>query len=107
LQGLKSRALRAEVLKALEAFPGRPKRRSVFSKPTAVPAHEHIACSFCGKPRTEVDRCVAGPGVYICDGCVRACVEILDESGVSVRGPGVDDRLQRLEERIARLESGG
>ena len=37
-------------------------------------------CSFCTKPSTEVERLVAGPGVYICDGCVDLCKTIIDES---------------------------
>jgi hypothetical protein len=37
------------------------------------------ACSFCGKPNTEVERLVAGPGVYICDECVGLCNEVLGE----------------------------
>jgi ATP-dependent protease Clp ATPase subunit len=28
------------------------------------------SCSFCLKPNTEVRTLVAGPGVFICDGCV-------------------------------------
>lgn len=36
-------------------------------------------CSFCGKTDDQVDKLVAGPnGVYICDGCIRLCGEILD-----------------------------
>jgi ATP-dependent protease Clp ATPase subunit len=40
--------------------------------------HLGLACSFCGKGTAEVGHLVAGPGVYICDGCVRLCAEILD-----------------------------
>ena len=36
------------------------------------------ACSFCRKPSTEVRRLVAGPGVFICDGCVALCVQLID-----------------------------
>ena len=36
-------------------------------------------CSFCGKPRPQLRKLVAGPGVYICDECVALCVEILEE----------------------------
>jgi ClpX C4-type zinc finger len=36
-------------------------------------------CSFCGKSKEQVGRLVAGPGVFICDECVRLCAEILDE----------------------------
>jgi hypothetical protein len=34
-------------------------------------------CSFCGKPREEGRRLVAGPGVFICADCVQLCSEIL------------------------------
>lgn len=36
-------------------------------------------CSFCGKTDDKVNRLIAGPnGVYICDGCIKLCTEILD-----------------------------
>ena len=38
----------------------------------------NIRCSFCGKGQDEVNRLVAGPGVYICDECIEVCFEILD-----------------------------
>ena len=34
-------------------------------------------CSFCGKSRSEVKKLIAGPGVYICDGCVVVCQGVL------------------------------
>ncbi len=41
----------------------------------------HYACSFCGKPREEVEHLIAGPnGVYICDECVTLCNKILTEA---------------------------
>ena len=33
-----------------------------------------LRCTFCGKQHTEVAKLIAGPGVYICDGCVNLCV---------------------------------
>jgi Na+-transporting methylmalonyl-CoA/oxaloacetate decarboxylase gamma subunit len=36
-------------------------------------------CSFCGKPRPQLRRLIAGPGVYVCDECVALCVDILEE----------------------------
>lgn len=36
-----------------------------------------IHCSFCLKPRSEVERLVAGPGVYICDECVALCGQLI------------------------------
>ncbi len=38
---------------------------------------DDAACSFCGKGPAEVARLVAGPNVWICDGCVRVCYEII------------------------------
>ncbi len=38
-----------------------------------------LRCSFCGKPKDQVRRLVAGPGVCICDECVELCKEIVDE----------------------------
>ena len=37
------------------------------------------ACSFCGKGPTEVNHLVQGPSVWICDGCVRVCYQILEQ----------------------------
>ena len=34
-------------------------------------------CSFCGRAAADVNKIISGPGVYICDGCVRLCGEIL------------------------------
>ena len=46
-----------------------------------------IRCSFCGKRETQVERLIAGPGVYICSDCVQACSELLrDEMQVDDRG---------------------
>ena len=42
--------------------------------------NKHLKCSFCGKPQSQVNRLVAGPGVYICDECIQVCQEILKEN---------------------------
>ena len=39
---------------------------------------KNIKCSFCGKTQENVDRIVAGPGVYICDECIEVCKNIID-----------------------------
>ncbi|MCD7860245.1 MAG: ATP-dependent Clp protease ATP-binding subunit ClpX [Firmicutes bacterium] len=39
-----------------------------------------IRCSFCGKRETQVERLIAGPGVYICSDCVQACSELLQQN---------------------------
>jgi hypothetical protein len=38
-----------------------------------------LACSFCGSTAAEVTRLIAGPRVFICDGCVARCNAILAE----------------------------
>ena len=38
-----------------------------------------IRCSFCGKTQDSVERIIAGPGVYICDECIKVCNNIIDE----------------------------
>ncbi len=37
----------------------------------------YTRCSFCGKGPDQVKRLVAGPGVYICDKCIKLCYEVL------------------------------
>ncbi|MEK7688832.1 MAG: ATP-dependent Clp protease ATP-binding subunit ClpX, partial [Deltaproteobacteria bacterium] len=38
-----------------------------------------LICSFCGKSQAEVKKLIAGPMVYICDGCVELCNDIIGE----------------------------
>lgn len=51
------------------------------------------ACSFCGAGPAQVERLISGPGVWICDGCVRASYEIIESldqkqpAGVGEAGP--------------------
>lgn len=44
---------------------------------------DDITCSFCGRSQDEVDRIIAGPGVYICNECAKLCNEILSEEEIS------------------------
>ena len=36
-------------------------------------------CSFCGRSSDEVEKLIAGPGVYICNECIEVCENILRE----------------------------
>jgi ATP-dependent protease Clp ATPase subunit len=72
-------------------------------------------CSFCGKPAAEVQKLIAGPGVYICDGCVSLCVTILaGDSPGEARVPewsGLSDEellasLPRIAATSAQIENG-
>ncbi len=40
---------------------------------------KNIRCSFCGKPQAIAKRLIAGSGCYICDDCVRMCMEIVQD----------------------------
>jgi hypothetical protein len=48
-----------------------------------------LYCTFCGKSQHEVRKLIAGPAVYICDGCVDLCTDIVDED------PDHDEKLFR------------
>lgn len=49
-----------------------------------------IRCSFCGKSEDEVEKIVAGPGVYICNECVDLCKRIIDTE-MEQESPAVAD----------------
>src|SRR5690242_20470089 len=54
----------------------------------AVQRDRVFRCSFCTKPASEVQRLIAGNGVYICDECVGVCNEILTAHACSgPKGP--------------------
>lgn len=38
-----------------------------------------LKCSFCKKSEDQVRKLVAGPGIYICDECIKQCNEIIEE----------------------------
>lgn len=38
-----------------------------------------LSCSFCGKSHDEVRKLIAGPEVYICNECVRLCMDIIEQ----------------------------
>jgi ATP-dependent Clp protease ATP-binding subunit ClpX len=43
---------------------------------------KELNCSFCGKVKSEVERLVAGPGVYICNECIGSCYGLLEEQAL-------------------------
>jgi ATP-dependent Clp protease ATP-binding subunit ClpX len=45
-------------------------------------------CSFCTKPSSQVEKLIAGPGVYICNQCVGRCTGILDAEQQKPSQPG-------------------
>lgn len=38
-------------------------------------------CSFCGRSKSSIKKLFSGPGVYICDNCIRLCYQILTREG--------------------------
>jgi ATP-dependent Clp protease ATP-binding subunit ClpA len=62
------------VKKELECFISPARRRRRARGKTGG-----LACSFCGKPRSDALRLVAGPDVYICAECIGLCTQILAE----------------------------
>jgi hypothetical protein len=71
------------IKKELECYisPGRQRRRRRGKAAGG-------ACSFCGKPRGDSLRLIAGPGVYICAECIGLCNEILAEEATGTAGEG-------------------
>ncbi len=43
-----------------------------------------VRCSFCGKMENQVQRLIAGPGVFICNECVELCQSLLEEEQLTV-----------------------
>ena len=41
-----------------------------------------LYCSFCGKSQYEVKKLIAGPTVFICDGCTELCADICRQEGI-------------------------
>ncbi len=53
--------------------------------------YKSLHCSFCGKTESQVERLIAGPGVYICNECVILCDEMLAEDPVPGRSKGAPE----------------
>jgi hypothetical protein len=62
-----------------------------------------VACSFCLKPKTEVGTLVAGPGVYICDGCVALCAQLIGDKPATVSQLSAWEQTTSVDEVLASL----
>lgn len=58
---------------------------------------KNIRCSFCGKTQEQVDKIIAGPGVYICNECIELCQNIIEEEQEHI------DRIKRKEAKNIKL----
>jgi ATP-dependent Clp protease ATP-binding subunit ClpX len=57
-------------------------------------ARNSKVCSFCGKSQEEVKRLINGPGVAICDECIKVCNDML------IGDPGMQEEVVGLPEII-------
>jgi ATP-dependent Clp protease ATP-binding subunit ClpX len=57
-------------------------------------------CSFCKRSQPDVEKLVSGPGVFICDRCVRKCRRLLssrgaeDEPTIPFDGSNANDQVE-------------
>ena len=58
----------------------------------------NVRCSFCGKTQEQVEKLIAGPGVYICDECIELCMGIIGENDVNPNRVG--GKKVKLEEKV-------
>lgn len=54
----------------------------------AEESKELLHCSFCRKNQDHVRKLIAGPTVFICDGCVQICVDIIENDAGAAAGGG-------------------
>jgi hypothetical protein len=62
-------------------------------------ARREAVCTFCGRPPSEVKKLVAGPNVYICDGCVSRAESVL--SGTTRGGEALREVERRSRARCS------
>ena len=62
-----------------------------------------LHCTFCGKDQKRVKKLIAGPGVFICDGCVGLAKVVISDgqpvtTGIAelTAGPGDEPRVVQL-----------
>lgn len=73
---------------ALRHFRDETRKERVMSQPQARPP---ARCSFCGKYQDQVEKLIAGPGVFICDECITLCLEIIrPPAGVEAQSASSD-----------------
>jgi ClpX C4-type zinc finger len=81
--------LKAGIRKVASRLPWtRPSRAKAWVKGSL------LHCSFCGKSEREVEKLIAGPSVFICDGCVGLCNGILRAEAAD---PGAQAQIVDLE----------
>lgn len=69
---------------------------------------KQVLCSFCRKRQEQVDKLIAGQGVYICNECVELCQAIIEEdkprNRKAVIGENADRKLPKPQDLKAQLD---
>ncbi|MBM7785234.1 ATP-dependent Clp protease ATP-binding subunit ClpX [Tenggerimyces flavus] len=66
----------------------------------------YLQCSFCGKHQDQVQKLVAGPGVFICGECIVLAEGIIAEELGSEPLPSIDDKTdEELLDSMVRLDT--
>ena len=60
---------------------------------------KNVCCSFCHKRQGQVNKLIAGPGVYICNECVELCEAIIEEDDSFASSKG-DDFAKEISELL-------
>ncbi len=66
---------------------------------------DEMICSFCGKTRSEVRTLIVGPSVYICDGCVWVCVQVIAEEGMRAHISTLEAQLKAATEESSNSDA--
>ena len=64
----------------------------------ATTDNKRIRCSFCGRTQDKVDKLIAGNGAFICNECVRLCLNIIDEDLSDETTEPLDETLPAFED---------
>jgi hypothetical protein len=59
-----------------------------------------LACTFCGKSQKQVRKLIAGPGVYICDGCIGLAGRVAREGQAARTALGPISAVPEAEHRV-------
>ncbi len=72
---------------------------------TSKTKKKSLVCSFCGKKQKDVLKLIAGPQVFICDECVKLCMEILNnEPALNGESDNTEDALPTPREMLETLD---
>jgi ATP-dependent protease Clp ATPase subunit len=65
-----------------------------------------LSCTFCKRTKKQVEKLVAGPGVYICDRCTDRAYEIIHDTAPPASRSSILRRLAATFRRVADRRAG-